>query len=96
MDKLTHQVIYFLECGSYIKIGRTAFHQAKARLLTLQTGNPFPILPLGYIDANLKSEKDLHKLFAPFHHRGEWFFAIPAIHSFVLDYAEPWNTLPNP
>lgn len=65
------KMIYFIVCGDLVKIGRAS--NVRARLASLQTGNPMPMMLLGEIHGDKTVEFDLHQLFYSFRVRGEWF-----------------------
>ena len=50
-----------------------------ARLLQLQTGNPYPLELVAVIEGTIIEEKELHKKFADFKLEGEWFTFSPEI-----------------
>jgi len=66
--------IYFIECrGAHtIKIGYTSSNPL-SRLSSMQTGCPYELRLLFYVEGTLSEEKALHELFAPLLLRGEWF-----------------------
>ncbi len=72
------EIVYFLRAGDFIKIGK-ATGSPKARIATLQTGCPFPIVAIGYISGGIAEEFALHKRFEKFHAHGEWFHATPQL-----------------
>lgn len=68
--------LYILSCGDLIKIGVT--NDIEQRIRTLQTGNPLPII-LEHIETKnhpYKIESYLHRIFAQYRIRGEWFSGI--------------------
>lgn len=66
-------MIYAIGCKQFVKFGQSAFATSKARLETLQTGNPFELILL--VDAQWpdKEEKRIHRFLAEHRIRGEWF-----------------------
>ena len=72
-------MLYFIRSGQYVKIGVSA--NPRGRIASIQTGNPDPIEVLGVVPGDRELEKELHREFAPLHHRGEWFRDDPAIHA---------------
>jgi hypothetical protein len=63
--------VYFVACGAYVKIG---FAEAVPKRLTeLQLANPEPLVLIGQVPGGLDRETELHRLFAKWRHRGEWF-----------------------
>ena len=70
---------YIVRCEQFLKIGRTK--NPEARLLTMQTNNPFALQLMWCWPEDV--EKELHDYFAAHRVRGEW-FAVPvkaAIHA---------------
>lgn len=65
--------VYVIRCEQFVKIGKTT--QKENRLATMQTANPFDLVTVAIIDADDGDglEKALHKRFARYRHRGEWF-----------------------
>ncbi len=66
-------IVYIIRCEQFIKIGKST--KAAGRLANLQTANPFPLETIAILDTGDGSqlERDLHKRFAQYRHRGEWF-----------------------
>ncbi len=74
--------VYFLRLGDFVKIGVST--NPRARIQHLQTGVPFGDFELlGFHPGTKEHEHHLHKKFAQFHHRREWFRS----HESVLDIA---------
>lgn len=66
--------VYFIqEQGtSFVKIGRA--DDIRKRLDALQTGNPRPLMLIGYIqETGPNLERKVHAMFRAQSHRGEWF-----------------------
>ncbi len=65
--------VYVIRCEQFVKIGKTT--RKESRLATMQTANPFELVTIAIIDADDgdELERDLHKRFARYRHRGEWF-----------------------
>lgn len=65
--------VYVIRCEQFVKIGKTT--QKENRLATMQTANPFELVTVAIIDPDDgdELEKALHKRFARYRHRGEWF-----------------------
>lgn len=66
--------VYVLRCEGYVKIGKTT--KQADRLAALRTANPFDlelIASLDSVDGGDILERDLHKRFAKYRHKGEWF-----------------------
>lgn len=64
-------VVYFIHCDGFIKIGSTT--RVEYRLATLQVANPHQLDVLLVEDGGEKREAELHKEFAEYRVRGEWF-----------------------
>ena len=78
---------YFIRCQSFIKIGKTS--DIRKRLISLQTGNPFEITLIGYLNGD--KEKQIHELFFEFHHKNEWFY----LSQEIIDYVGENCEMPN-
>lgn len=64
--------VYVIRCGDFIKIGMTL--DLPQRVKDFQTGNPHQIEIIAVIDAaGRATETRLHRHFAKFRHRYEWF-----------------------
>jgi len=63
--------VYFIRAGEYVKIGFS--NDAKHRIETLQTGQPYELECLCLIKGNRSTESKLHARFSKYHVRGEWF-----------------------
>src|SRR5579864_9290218 len=73
-------MIYFLQAGDAVKIGFSDSPETAIRRLTgFQTGNSERLVLLGVTEGDRKAEAALHRRFAPFRVRGEWFRADPAL-----------------
>lgn len=87
--------VYFIGCGSLIKIGFA--QDVTQRLAQLQTGNPEPLCVTAVIvDAPASLERLLHFVFKAARARGEWFNKSPDLSrliSHVQAGAKP-KTLP--
>jgi len=66
-------MIYFIRAEEtpYIKIGYT--EDLYRRMIKMQADCPVKLLVLKTIEGDKNYEKDIHKKFAAFHYRGEWF-----------------------
>ncbi|MDP3940647.1 MAG: GIY-YIG nuclease family protein [Deltaproteobacteria bacterium] len=64
-------VVYFLRCGDFIKIGWSK--EFGRRIKALSTSSPYDIELITTIDGSPKLERELHKRFSSHHHRNEWF-----------------------
>lgn len=64
--------VYFIRDGhGLVKIGSAT--DPRRRLQSLQIGNPSALVLAAVFDGNVLEEKALHRLFAEFRVRGEWF-----------------------
>jgi hypothetical protein len=72
--------VYFAKCQDFVKIG-FAVHSVHNRIAVLQNGNPFPMILIGVLQGSISLEKELHKIFLPYHHKGEWYKAHPDVES---------------
>lgn len=73
--------VYFIRAGSNVKIGFST--QPMDRLQSLQTSHPDKLEILCTIAGSRDTERDMHKRFAKFHVRGEWFRMSSEITAFV-------------
>ena len=76
-------MIYFVRSGQYIKIGIS--EAPRRRIASMQTGNPEEIEVLAIIEGGAALEAELHRRFAAFHRRGEWFQDDVAIRQAIAD-----------
>lgn len=81
--------VYFMEMGSFIKIGWASW--PAQRRDTLQIGNPYDIKILGGFPGTKANEAGLHVLFAHAHHRGEWFKRSPGLLAYVAWLKIAWR-----
>jgi hypothetical protein len=63
--------IYFIKADDRVKIGFS--HDPLKRMKELQTGQHRSLRLMGVIEGSLGDEKALHKRFAQYRTRGEWF-----------------------
>ena len=77
-------MIYFIQQGQDgpIKIGFTE-GEIDGRLSSLQTGNPEVLRCIGIVDGTIPDERALHKQFAAYHIRGEWFQTAPELFQYL-------------
>ncbi|HVX77583.1 MAG TPA: GIY-YIG nuclease family protein, partial [Bradyrhizobium sp.] len=73
--------IYIIRAGEFAKIGKS--DAWRDRVDTMQTGSPYTIVPLLVLRAPPVLERQLHRLFAEDHFRGEWFYLSEDIRAFV-------------
>jgi hypothetical protein len=76
--------IYFIGCSEplSIKIGFTS-KAPQERLKQLQTGNPMPLLLLGWYPGTTKDERIIHEKLAHLKMQGEWFRLDPAMNDLL-------------
>lgn len=65
------QIVYFIKCGDFIKIGESS--SLKLRLVQLQAMTPFDLELIAYAIGGRALERSLHQRFAKYRHRFEWF-----------------------
>jgi hypothetical protein len=77
-------MIYFVQdqATCFIKIGYAA--EARNRLSGLQVGNPLQLVLLATMPGDRDSEAALHRRFAEYHTRGEWFRPGPNLLRFLF------------
>lgn len=75
--------VYFLEAVGLqrIKIGYSK--DPEARLKSLQTGSPVPLVEIGRIPGDQQSETDLHQQFDHLRLDGEWFHAVKQLRDYI-------------
>lgn len=64
-------LVYFIECSGYVKIGVS--HNPESRLATMQLASPFDMKIVRVIPGKRCVEKSFHERFAAHRHRNEWF-----------------------
>jgi hypothetical protein len=77
--------VYFVLCSQVnaVKIGYTS--NLKARIGSLQTGNPHRLKMLGWMKGGRTEESTLHRFFAQYHTGvGEWFFFEGDLFDYIL------------
>lgn len=70
-ERAPETVIYFIESRGFIKIGWT--QNWRNRISNLQSASPEPITVLALLARPQIYERTMHKKFAAFRVRGEWF-----------------------
>jgi len=82
-------MIYFIQSGTSgpIKIGYTS-RDINDRLKQLQTGSWEQLTIIKAIDGDIGFEQELHRSFATYHIRGEWFWPVNQIKEYINDYVE--------
>jgi len=73
---------YFISDGTLVKIGKS--ENAEARLLHFQTSHAQHLKLLLVLSED--REQELHKKFAAYHKRGEWFWLSNDIEDFIVGY----------
>lgn len=76
--------VYFVACGEFVKIGRSAC--LAKRLRALQTANPHPLELLNVVDAVSYPEREFHERFDAIRARGEWFHRTVELESLAQSY----------
>ena len=79
--KPKRQFVYFAKVGATVKIGHS--HSPQDRLKGLATGHHDTMELLATLPGGRKREMSLHKRFAKFHIRGEWFELSPQIVAYL-------------
>lgn len=75
--------IYFVRAGDHVKIGHSNNHQG--RLSALQTGHHENLRVVGVVPGSQQDEKKMHKRFAKYRARGEWFKIEGELAAFLRD-----------
>jgi len=71
---------YFVKCGEFVKIGRTA--DIETRMQTLKTANPLDLELLKF--THFKDiERESHKRFKHLKHRDEWYHLTPELEAYI-------------
>lgn len=93
-ERRRRQIIYFIQAKTPdgrgpIKIGYTASTAPsdRRRIDDLQTGCPYELVVLRFLPGTRREEKALHKRFADFRMRGEWFEYTPGLAAFILRFS---------
>ena len=96
--------VYVLRCHRYFKIGFAANPQS--RIADMQVGNPLQIHLVALIPTTkpVSLERELHRRFGHYHHRGEWFtlpqheidWLLSQGNSLALQIAHQRDTAPEP
>lgn len=67
-------MIYFVLCNTeWIKIGFTVKNDASDRIDAMRTGNPYELTLIATMKGTQLDEYRLHKMFAKYRGKGEWF-----------------------
>jgi len=74
-------MIYFIEDDGLVKIGFSK--NPNKRFVALKTSNPHELIIRLVIDGTVDDERNFHKLFKEFHHRGEWYYFSDVIKNFI-------------
>lgn len=70
-DAKSHVYFIFDKSNNRVKIGKA--NKPKERLRQLQTGNPTPLVLLGFVRGNIEYEQSLHAKFKSHNILSEWF-----------------------
>jgi hypothetical protein len=87
----TSGFVYFVQCEQFVKIGYS--ETPRWRPHDFATGNPFECRLIGLLEGGLDRERDLHKKFSEFRHRGEWFVLTGGLRSEIADMCGNWEHL---
>ena len=82
-EKKYDSYVYFIQdkMSNMIKIGKA--NDVEKRLKQLQTSCPYELELLSYIPGDESLEKDIHKKFSEYRHRGEWFMPKKEIFDYI-------------
>lgn len=80
--KKNSEYVYFLKADKFIKIGKSS-GSPHSRINSLQTGCPFPIMLIAFIEGGLEKESELHKKFDQYRVHGEWFLGTGELLEFI-------------
>lgn len=75
-----------------VKIG-FSFHDPDERFKPLETGSPVKLSKLGLMRGEFRREAELHRRFAKYRARLEWFHLVPEISDFIAAEARNWEEL---
>lgn len=83
--------VYFAQAGhdGPIKIGFTTDDDPISRILSLQTGCPWPITLIGARDGDQLHERWLHRRFSAARMQGEWFAYSTDLSEFIAEVLSP-------
>lgn len=83
--------IYFIQHGSDgpIKIGCAV--NICVRMDALQQGNPIQLFLIGYCEGSLLTEQILHRKFARYRVKGEWFSPVPELLALIASVSPQDN-----
>lgn len=79
------EVVYFIECGEFIKIGRTSDIDRRVKSLSRHT--PSDLKVLATIPGDHTTEYDFHTRFFASRHKGEWFHKSGDLLAFIKEIA---------
>lgn len=74
------EFVYLVGADRYLKIGFST--NPKVRLAKMQTGLPLELTIVGIVRAPRELEQQLHRRFAKYRHRGEWYQDVSDIRAF--------------
>jgi hypothetical protein len=76
-------VIYFVECGAYVKVGYTKEALLRTRMSGMISENPYDLTLIGTVDGGYRAEVKLHELMEEWRHKREWFHLTPLVRSAI-------------
>ena len=92
---MIQSVVYFVEDGDFIKIGRCRKHNYDngQNMSELQRGNPRELKYLGILNCKSENaayaqEQILHERYKHLRHRGEWFCKSQELLDYITDVSE--------
>lgn len=65
-------VVYFIRCFHLVKIGTTE-QRIEYRIKNMTTDNPFELRLIALVKGRQGVEREAHRAFSHYRHRGEWF-----------------------
>ena len=82
-------MIYFVQRGNGgpVKIGRAVDHHARIR--SLQTASPEPLLVLAIAPGGAARESMIHQRLKPHRLSGEWYQPVPELHALIAEIQTP-------
>lgn len=87
-------IVYFIQAGGFIKIGKSSTENLNFRKGMMQTGCPYKMEIVGYVQGGHERERDLHAEFHEQRYRGEWFFASSIILEYIAKHSVACDSAP--
>jgi hypothetical protein len=86
--------VYFIEAPEVgrIKIG-WSLDNPDARFAHLDTASPVKLEKRALLRGSQRCERDLHRRFAAYSVKGEWFEAAPELREYIRKWARNWDAL---